>query len=157
MIEVDCATALADALSKLTLAEYSLGATTVVRRMLDGTDPNLAVGIFLQSWAPVDRPNIGGHEPAIARYRFYIQTFIKSTVREDGELWAMTLAKKVRNMIYTDPSLRTALEQLRETDEVRIERTIRYGVEAAEFTDAAITGGLAFFSQTQFWLETEVV
>lgn len=158
MIEVDTSLALCEAIGRLTLPEVGgTGELHIFRRMIEGSDPNPSVGVFLSQWQPQDRPAMGTNEPSLGRYTFHIQTYVKASVREEGELWSMTLAKKIRALIYRDAELAAAIGAIREQDDFMTERTIRFGVENAEYQDTPIPGALAFFSQTTFWLDTEIV
>lgn len=157
-LEVQVATVLTANLVRVSLADQ--GVTTAVQtfnRMLEGSDPNYSVGVYFTSWAPVDRPEIGGwNEPTIGRYVYGIQTFAKSSTRADGEKTSAVFVKRVRQMLYRDAVLRSQLSILSETDDTSIERFLRHGVVATDYSDASIAGGFAFLSQTEFFIESEV-
>lgn len=155
-IELQVLDALADSLAAIDLSLYALPAVLVFKRELDGSDPAPSIGIFFHSWQPVEGPQIGQAEPAIGRYRFSVQTFIKSSEREPGERMNSDFVKQVRKTIYRDKALRDALVAVRESDDETIERPLRWGIDQTFYTDSAITGGFVYLSQTEFYFETEV-
>lgn len=159
-IEVQAVQIVLDRLATLSLVDQGMPVpVSVYKRSLDGTDPNFSIGMFFSSWAPTPQSaQIGQIEPGIGRYTFGIQAYLKADNRDAGERWMAVLVKRLRNLVYRDPDLRQQLGSLSEMDpEVpAIERTLRFGINQVEYADSAISGGFAYLSQTEFFLETEV-
>lgn len=155
-LEVRAQQVLVEAMRDITISE--IATVSAFPRMLDGTDPTLSVGVFFMSWSPADTPTIGGwDEPVIGRYTFGIQTFLKESRREEGEAASALFVKRVRNVLYRDPVLLAALSVLIDVDDDGgKERFLRRGIATTDYADGAITGGFAFLSQTEFYIDTEV-
>lgn len=128
----------------------------VYRRELDNTDENFSIGVFLRSHIPQAAPEIGGNgEPAWSRFTFHIQTIVKSTEREAGERWSMQFTKLIRQALYRNPAFRSAMLSLKVGDEPPYDRALKFGVLTTEYASGEIRGGLAFMSQTEFFLDAE--
>lgn len=156
-IELRALDAIGLALTAVDMSEYGISAVSVYKRMLDSTDPHGSVGAFFHSWMPVEGPQIGTWEPAIARYRYAVQSYLKLAERESGEEQNAAFTKKIRSTLYRDDDLRLSLGSLRDGDTPPIERALRWGIEQTQYSEASITGGFVYLSQTEFYFETEVV
>lgn len=129
---------------------------SVFRRELDGTDPNCSIGVVLRNHVAVDGPEIGGFgEPSISRFTFSIQSIVKAADRLVGETWSMQISKLIRIALYRNHEFRSALLSLKVGDEPPYDRALRCGVLSTEYASANIQGGLAFMSQTEFFLDAE--
>lgn len=156
--EVQAVAVLVDNLDRVSLADEGVTSPTqVFPRILEGSDPTYSIGAYLTSWSAVDAPALGGRdEPQICRYTFGIQTFLKSAVRAEGERLSAVFVKRTRQMLYRDAVLRSQLSALSEVDDFTVERYLRHGLTATEYSDGSISGGFAFLSQAEFYIESEV-
>lgn len=136
--------------------DYGSQVATVYRRELDSTDPTFSIGVFLRQHSPMDRPEIGGNgEPGWSRFTFHIQTIVKSPERVRGETWSMQLTKLVRQALYRNAAFRSALLSLKVGDEPPYDRALKCGVLGTEYASGEVAGGMAFMSQTEFFLDAE--
>lgn len=142
---------------RLSLRDYITESTTAVfRRPLDGTDPNISVGVTFNDWEAAQPMDIGLNEPAQAWYGFSIQSLIKHSRREEGEHLGTVMAARIRRMLYRDEGLRVSLHSISVTDEDIRERVLKVKVLRQECMDTGFKGGFAFMSQTDFQVTTEI-
>lgn len=158
MIESLVIDSLADSFSaRLSISDYFLESQVAVfKRSLDGTDPNVSIGITFTEWQPAEPMDIGLNEPAQAAYGFTIQSLIKHTKREYGEHVGAVIASRIRQMLYRDEVLRVSLHSISVTSEDVVERVLKVGVLRQECMDTSFKGGFAFMSQTEFQVLTEI-
>lgn len=158
MIELAVIDALAAAFTdRLSLRDYITESNTAVfKRSLDGTDPNVSIGITFSEWGPNEPSDIGGREPALADYSFSLQTLIKHSRREEGEHLGAVMAARLRRMLYRDDALRVSLHTISVSDEDTLERVLKVKVLRQECVDTSFKGGFAFMSQTDFLVTTEI-
>lgn len=136
--------------------EFDGRVATVYGRPLDGADPNCSIGVFLRDHKGMDAPQIGSNgEPAWSRFTIMIQTLVKSSEREPGEVWSIQFTKLVRRVLYRDAQLRSQLLALKVGDEPPYDRTLKCGVQGTEYASDAVVGGMAYMSQTEFYLDAE--
>lgn len=132
------------------------GVPAVFTRPLRPSDPAVCVGVFSLDWAP-DELEIGASEPSLSTYIYAIQSFVKHTDEQEGNLLHGLLAKTVRAMLYRDADTRVALGSLSETSLGITERAQRWGVRQQRFANNEVDGQFLFLSTTDFWLQTESV
>lgn len=158
VIELRVIDAIADAfVDRLTMADYAIESRTVVfKRSLDGTDPNVSIGVTFTDWEQAEPMDIGMNEPAQAHYGFSIQSLLKHTRREHGEHIGAVMAARIRRMLYRDEVLRVSLHSISVTDGDVTERVLKVKVLRQECLDTSFKGGFAFMSQTDFQVTTEI-
>lgn len=128
----------------------------VYRRAIRPTDPHLSCGVFAADWIPLEW-QIGQYDPALTRYQVVIQTFVKHTSEEEGVVLHTRLAKRVRVMLYRDPTLRVQLQQLNTVEDGVTERMQRWGVSNQEYLSNQMDGSFIFLAVTNLQFETEIV
>lgn len=128
----------------------------ILKRPLKPVDPNNSCGVYAVDWVPQEYA-MGQFDPAISRYLFGIQTFVKHGNEQEGiELHAQH-AKKVRVMLYRDTDLRVRLGQLSTIEAGVTERAQKWGVQHQRYISNEINNNFLFLAVTEFWLETEMV
>jgi hypothetical protein len=123
-------------------------------RPLRPSDPAVCVGVFPLDWA-ADEQEIGGTEPTLSTYVYAVQSFVKHTDEQEGNLLHGLLSKTVRAMLYRDQPTRVALGTLSETSLGITERAQRWGVRQQRFANNEVDGQFLYLSTTDFWLQTE--
>ena len=128
----------------------------VIGRPLRINDPDNAIGIFATVWTPTET-EIGQIEPVLGRYNLILQSMVKVATEEEGVAEHTALAKRIRIMLYRDPSLRVALKQTSvETHDMK-ERVQRYGLTQQRFLSNEVDGTHIYLSVTEVFIETELV
>lgn len=158
MIESSIIDTIADAFSeRLSLSDHFIETPTAVfKRSLDGTDPNVSIGVTFSDWEPAEPMDIGLNEPAQAHYGFSIQSLVKHSKREYGEHIGAVMASRIRRMLYRDELLRLSLHSISASDGDVLERVLKVKVVRQECMDTSFKGGFAFMSQTDFQVTTEI-
>lgn len=130
----------------------------VFMRPLRSSDPNISIGLIAAEWTP-NESEIGQMDPAISRYLYLIQAFVKDADEERGLRSHAALSKRVRAMLYRDAPTRVALGSLSVQDAGAglTERTQRWGVRQQRFMANEVQGSFLYLSTLEFWLETETV
>lgn len=150
---------LVEGLAVISMADQAIATpVSVLGRMLQGTDPDLSIGVFPMSWQPVGAPDIGSSEPTIGRYVLGIATMLKSPDRVSGERLSGIFVRRVRDALYRHKTMLDALRDVSILDEDAglLERFLRSGITSVDYASSAIQGGFVFVSQTEFFIETEV-
>lgn len=127
-------------------------------RPLRPNDPNNSIGIIPVDWTPV--PNsvlMGGGPPVptLQTYNFRIHLLIKHTDEQLGRRAYAEASKKLRVMLYHDPTLQVALGELVEVESNRTERFMRSGIRNQRFLNNELSGQFIFLSATEYWAETQ--
>jgi hypothetical protein len=128
----------------------------VIRRPLRPTDPNGSIGVYAIDWAPTDHA-IGQFDPAVTRYKFAVQSFVKHGDDEVGVILHSQLAKRVRVMLYRDEELRVRLGSLSTDEDGVIERLLRWGVQTQRYLSNEVQGTFLYLAVTELWVDTEIV
>lgn len=130
------------------------GQVSVFKRGIASTDPNFSICVFFQVWEPGDY-NIGQEFPVYEKFMIAIQTYCKSSDRDEGEEFNALLTKKVRDILYRDQTLRVQLAALREGEPPNFKRVLRLNVNRTEYADVPVDRAFAFLAQTDTLLEIE--
>jgi hypothetical protein len=141
---------------EIAAALFDLNLGLVARRPLRPTDPDKSIGVMALDWRPTES-FIGQHDPAISRYQFAIQVFLKHQDEEEGLQQHTLLSKNLRTMLYRGEALRLRLASLSETSLLVTERVQRWGVRQQRFVSNEIQGRFLYLSTTEFWVETEAI
>lgn len=139
-------------------SDYLKGVGFVGMRPLRRSDPQVSISIFSSDWVPTDI-NIGQMDPAVSRYTYVIQCFVKDGDEERGLRGHATLSKRARSMLYRDTVTKLALSALTVTDSVShlTERFQRHGVRQQRFVSNEMQGTYLYLSIIEYWVETETV
>jgi hypothetical protein len=160
-IEVQALDLIYIAVGNISLLDYGLeDEIAFFKRPLGASDPNLSIGMWLESWEPQDDPSIGMLEPDLCRYTYGVMTLAKVDNREDGLRISAILTKKVRLALARDKEFRVQLEQLQESEDgfPPFERFMRSKFERQRYQDEIIPGGgFLFMSVSVFSVDTETV
>ncbi len=144
--------------SAVTMADQGWTATVgVFGRDLQATDPDLSIGVVPLQWTPGSQ-SIGGNEPDYGRYIFSVTTMLKAPTRIVGERLSGIFVGRVRNALYRHKPLLDALQAVSALDDVTDmrERYLKHGLSNIDFADSAVSKGFVFFSQAEFFIESEV-
>ena len=138
---------------------HTQGVGTVLRRSLNQTDANGALGICLDKWEPLDfEMGVPGFmEPTLSQWVFSVQHMVKHVNQEDGEAVHREVAKAVRLMLYRDPEVQVSLRSLYVVEDGRRERFQRFRVTDQRYASNEIKGTFVFLSVTELVIETETV
>jgi hypothetical protein len=135
---------------------------SVVRRPLQTTDVEQAVGVFALDWIP-DETSIemrGGTSPApqfptLSEHYVSIQSLIRDTDEERGIATHSALAQRIRSTVARSASLRLALAALTWTGLGSTERAKRWGISRQRYMTTEVQGTWLYLSITEFKMETE--
>lgn len=129
----------------------------VLRRPINPTDPNQCIGISGQLWTPDENSHeMPSVEPTLGNYTIKIQCFVKDMDEMRGLSSHSVLSKLVRNMVYRNATLRTALTNLSDSTGGAVERLKRYGVRSQEYISGEVPAGtFMYLSTLDCYFETE--
>lgn len=130
----------------------------VIRRPLRPTDPNQAVGLYPDTWAPDEdsfemSPQMK-NIPTLQDYRIFVQSLVKHADEQEAINTHTVLAQRIRAMLYADTTLQLAFAELIDTSSGKTETAKRWGPRAQRFMSNEVKGSFLQSSITEFWLQT---
>jgi hypothetical protein len=130
----------------------------VFKRPLRPTDPNQAIGLYPDTWAPDEdsfemSPQMK-NIPTLQDYRVFVQSFVKHQSEEEAINTHTVLAQRIRAMLYADTTLQLAFAELIDTSSGKTEKAMRWGPRAQRFMSNEVSGSFLQSSITEFWLQT---
>ena len=126
-------------------------------RRLEMADANNLAGIYATRWEPGKfHIRSGQRAPMTAKYHYEIQHVHRSADSATGHEFSVDVAREIRQLLYRDAALDTAIQALSETASGLTESTLRWGTSGQTlWSKEGGKGQFLHVSVTSFWVETQ--